>query len=685
MQSWTGSSAAVVVMAAAILGLGGASPASGADPDVTLRVISAAGEPGDEIAFEFRADARLPIADASVQFDLSKAAAEILRTSVEGTAAAHVIPRGIIFDPRFFRGGYRAGVRLIAGTQRSVIEPGIDIILFKVVFRVTADAVPGEYPLNVTGTDFSAGAAGVVSVSVQVEGSASLTVRPPSRPRPVRSLRCVQQREQVVLTWSNSAAYDSIAILRNGTEVAAVTGSAEQHADTPPPGPTSYAVVARRDGQSAAPIPCSVLVDIPRPNPITGFTCQSGDGRTSLGWTNGERYDQIELFRNGGLLGQLAGDATSFEDAWTSDLFTVYTLRAAQAGVSTLPVSCSLNALSDRYLIWAEDVRATPGARGVPIRLFITNPQILQSIQVGLRIDPALARIRELSVAGTISEAAEYDWFAYQQFYVPGETAAGLQFDTIPPFGFKFPAGADQHFLTVIVDVPESTPGGTEVALDLGVFGKPALGASLTVGGAALTPDTADGAVLVGDSPVPEVEAARAVVPGAPAEPGQGGGGAQAGSVTLTWSNRDAYSSLKIERSGVLLEEIPGDRISYVDLAPGAGIHHYSITARRGAAASFPVVVTTLPQGVPGTFLRGDTDGDTRVSVTDAVGAIAFLIRGGPIPRCLDAADADDNGRVNIADPIAILQMLFLGAGPLPAPGPTVAWFDPTADELSCE
>ena len=502
----------------------------------------------------------------------------------------------------------------------------------------------------------------------------------------MRGLGCVQQREQVVLAWRNTESYDSIAILRNGTEVAAVAGSAEQHADTPPPGPTSYAVVARRDGKSAAPIPCSVLVDIPRPTPITGFTCQSSDSRTSLGWTNGERYDAIEVFRNGRLLGQLADDATVFEDAWTSDLFTVYTVRAAQAGISTLPATCMLNTLSDRYLIWAEEVRATPGARGVPIRLFITNPQILQGIQVGLRIDPALIRIRELSVAGTVSEAAEYDYFAYQQFYVPGETAAGMQFDTVPPFGFKFPAGADQHFLTVIVDVPETTAGGTKVALDLGVFGRPAVGALLTVGGVSLTPDAADGAILVGDSPVAEVEAARAVVPDAPAGAGQGGGGAEGRSVTLTWRNRDAYSSLKIERSGVVLEEIPGDRTSYVDLAPGAGIHRYRITARQGAADSFPVVVSMLPQGVPGTFLRGDADTDGRVvTLTDAVRAVAYLLRGGPVPRCLDAADADDNGRVNLTDPISILQMLFVGSGPLPAPGPSVAWFDPTADELSCE
>ena len=52
-------------------------------------------------------------------------------------------------------------------------------------------------------------------------------------------------------------------------------------------------------------------------------------------------------------------------------------------------------------------------------------------------------------------------------------------------------------------------------------------------------------------------------------------------------------------------------------------------------------------------------------------------------PTCLDAADADDSGALDISDPVYLLGFLFLGtsapAEPLRACGP-----DPTPDGLKC-
>ena len=39
-----------------------------------------------------------------------------------------------------------------------------------------------------------------------------------------------------------------------------------------------------------------------------------------------------------------------------------------------------------------------------------------------------------------------------------------------------------------------------------------------------------------------------------------------------------------------------------------------------------------------------------------------------PFPFCLDAADANDDGVVNIADPLAVLWHSFGGGGDLPEP-----------------
>jgi len=82
-------------------------------------------------------------------------------------------------------------------------------------------------------------------------------------------------------------------------------------------------------------------------------------------------------------------------------------------------------------------------------------------------------------------------------------------------------------------------------------------------------------------------------------------------------------------------------------------------------------------------FLRGDSNRDRTVDISDAVFTLIVLFTGGQLWVCPDSADANDDGQVDITDPIATLLRLFTGADPLP-PGPEPG-FDPTADGLSCE
>ncbi|HVR74934.1 MAG TPA: PEP/pyruvate-binding domain-containing protein [Planctomycetota bacterium] len=71
-----------------------------------------------------------------------------------------------------------------------------------------------------------------------------------------------------------------------------------------------------------------------------------------------------------------------------------------------------------------------------------------------------------------------------------------------------------------------------------------------------------------------------------------------------------------------------------------------------------------VPGSIPGTFRRGDANGDGRVDLSDAVFVLRWLFSGGEAPGCPDAADADDSGKIEITDPIAILQHLFSGVSP---------------------
>jgi hypothetical protein len=102
--------------------------------------------------------------------------------------------------------------------------------------------------------------------------------------------------------------------------------------------------------------------------------------------------------------------------------------------------------------------------------------------------------------------------------------------------------------------------------------------------------------------------------------------------------------------------------------------------------------IATLPETLPGRlqivgdlaiFVRGDANDDGAVNISDPVHTLGHLFAGDASLDCEDAADANDDGEVNISDPIATLGRLFLGDGFLPPPSRSPG-VDPTRDELGC-
>jgi len=70
-------------------------------------------------------------------------------------------------------------------------------------------------------------------------------------------------------------------------------------------------------------------------------------------------------------------------------------------------------------------------------------------------------------------------------------------------------------------------------------------------------------------------------------------------------------------------------------------------------------------------FIRGDSNGDTTVDLSDAVTLLGYLFLGSGRPSCYDAGDANDDGELNISDAITIVASLFLVEHPS-RPPPTV-------------
>ncbi len=63
---------------------------------------------------------------------------------------------------------------------------------------------------------------------------------------------------------------------------------------------------------------------------------------------------------------------------------------------------------------------------------------------------------------------------------------------------------------------------------------------------------------------------------------------------------------------------------------------------------------------------------------------LGALFLGETEPTCADAADADDNGKVDVTDPVYLLNFLFTGGAP-PALPFAECGQDPTVDDLRCD
>jgi len=94
------------------------------------------------------------------------------------------------------------------------------------------------------------------------------------------------------------------------------------------------------------------------------------------------------------------------------------------------------------------------------------------------------------------------------------------------------------------------------------------------------------------------------------------------------------------------------------------------------------MALTTAALSATG-FVRGDANEDGRVDLSDAVAILAYLFRGAASPPCVDRLDVNDSGKIDVADSVYLLGYLFTGGPPPPPPFPD-AGPDPTPDDLEC-
>ncbi len=117
-----------------------------------------------------------------------------------------------------------------------------------------------------------------------------------------------------------------------------------------------------------------------------------------------------------------------------------------------------------------------------------------------------------------------------------------------------------------------------------------------------------------------------------------------------------------------------GNWLGAIELSPGP------ISMLRASVNELTLDLEPLP-----IFLRGDSNGDGNIDVSDVVSVLDYLFRDSGEVECQSAGDVDDSGTLDISDAVRLLHFLFAEATPPATPGPRAAGIDPTPDLLTCD
>ncbi len=113
---------------------------------------------------------------------------------------------------------------------------------------------------------------------------------------------------------------------------------------------------------------------------------------------------------------------------------------------------------------------------------------------------------------------------------------------------------------------------------------------------------------------------------------------------------------------------------------PGTdGIGDVPYDVQGGSQDRYPLMSPYRPSGL---FIRGDANGDSIITMSDAIHTLQHLyLPAGPVLFCRNAADSDDDEAVQMSDAIYTLKYLYVPRGPAPpAPFPECG-MDPTWDD----
>ncbi len=518
----------------------------------------------------------------------------------------------------------------------------------------------------------------------------------------------VLPRAAVLLEWVNPVRYTSIIITRNRSIIATLPGDATRYVDRVGAGRYLYGVIGVRFHVQSPAATCEVEVPpwiVPPPQDFRCFlmdvaldpadpdrpSAAGEDDATSvwpvvgMTWWNPILYARLVLLRDGQLLAELPGTAMRYRDVAPPPGEHVYELfgiaingaRSPSAFCKIFvgpapvppvedlqcfssPISPEAVPLDSVLLIWRNPPLPVPYDAILILRdgaLIAELPGIAQRyLDRGLL--PGLYRYEVIAVLG-----GQKSLPAACEVYVPGPPARNLLY-----FTPRYPLDpADSDAVTPLPPYP-----GNRITCRA-ANSEPLQGWSFGV--------ASDPKFIVPASVDLRDTATQAL---------NGGNGPDFLFLEILGDLSGVVMAAIINMDDVAREETlpPGTRhrilnITYAAGPSGAAGEVYPIRYS-DSLGDPPVQVLFVVNGYevrPATrpgwvsiprieFIRGDPTEDGKVDIADPVRILDWLFLGGSKPGCLDATDANASGEVNIADPIYLLSYLFLGGPKPPVPFP---------------
>ncbi|MBN1422438.1 MAG: hypothetical protein JXP34_26920 [Planctomycetes bacterium] len=619
------------------------------------------GEPGDtaQVRIEFRYAPDLDGATVRLRYDPATLSLE-----------AASFPESDDVWPELSRIGETApGEAVLTFLSRQPIEAGT---IAEVTFRIHPDAEAGSEPIQLV--------AGPGGTEVVREGEAIFPATYAGEVRitrapiaPPRDLSCIPAWGVPLLAWTNGDDYDQIAIERDGSTIALLSGGVELYADDRvPPGPHGYRVRGMRGaGRSTACFARYEGVWVPPPDDAQA-TSRALEGVVELTWRNGALYDAIQIERNGELIAVVGGDRERYIDRAPVEGLNVYFLSGLFEGAETDRAVATILVLGQAGPVFVRGDANMDGTISLSDIAFLRTalageaeiPGCLDACDANDdgSVSPADALAILLVLFGDASPLPPPGLLGGADPTLDSLTCADgrIRWGAYEPSNIvwvgSIEAGRGEPFALPVLATTTFDIEAAQIVLSY----DPTL---LEIQGA-----DAEGTVLealgLGDLEV-------ALVANRP----------DRGYVAIAIPAAERLGTLVIPPFDArpivrLLGRVREGAAGTIAILPGDCLGPYCLRNEftyRGRA----VYVTIYPRTVagrisirgdnPGTldFLRGDANADEQIDVGDGIFLANYLYAGGPTPLCADSADANDDGQLDAADPIAILMFVFGQGGPL--------------------